>query len=61
MGGFADRWGWVSCVDAVSETMRTSWDAVLAMTAMEFLNVLSYRRDKKAAEKESIDKWKQTH
>lgn len=31
------------------------------MTAMEFLNILCYRNDKIAREKEEIEKWKRTH
>lgn len=31
------------------------------MTAMEFLNILSYRKDKIAKEKADLDKWKRTH
>lgn len=31
------------------------------MTALEFLNILSYRRDKAAEEKDQTEKWKRTH
>jgi len=31
------------------------------MTALEFLNILSYRKDKAAREKAEIEKWKKTH
>jgi hypothetical protein len=31
------------------------------MSALEFLNVLSYRRDKAEKEKEEIEKWKKLH
>jgi len=41
-------------VDAVSETLRISWDEVLAKSAVEFLNILAYRKDKHNWEKESI-------
>ena len=41
--------------------MRCSWDVVLDKPAVEFLNVLAYRKDKDAAEKEAIEKWKRTH
>ena len=51
----------MASVDAVSETMRTSWDAVFHLAALEFLNVLSYRRDKQAKEKAEIERWKRQH
>lgn len=54
-------WGWISCVDAVSETCRCPWDAVWQMSAMEFLNILAYRKDKIAKEKEDLEKWKRSH
>lgn len=41
--------------------MRCGWDAVFEMPAVEFLNVLSYRRDKDKAEKDEIERWKKTH
>ena len=59
--GFADKWGWVANVDAVSETLRCPWDSVWKMAAIEFLNILSYRRDKAEREKADIEKWKLTH
>ena len=31
------------------------------MTAIEFLNILSYRKDKAAKDKEEIERWKRTH
>ena len=41
--------------------MRCSWDEVWAMPAVEFLNVLAYRKDKAEWEKEALDRWKKTH
>ena len=55
---FHDKWGWVSAVDRVSQTMRTDWDRVYKMPAMEFLNVVSYIKDKTEEEKREIEKWK---
>lgn len=54
--GFFKRWGWFYDVDVVSETLRISWDDVLQKSIVEFLNVLSYRKDKTAWEKDSIKK-----
>lgn len=31
------------------------------MTAMEFLNILSYRNDRNAQRKREIEQWKRTH
>ena len=58
---FADKWGWIANVDAASETCRCSWDEVMRWTAIEFLNILSYRKDKIAKEKQDIEEWKRTH
>lgn len=41
--------------------MRCSWDAVWAKPAVEFLNILAYRRDKDAREREAVEKWRRTH
>ena len=60
-GTFEDKWGWIANVDAASETCRCSWDDVMRWTAIEFLNILSYRKDKLAKEKEDIEKWIKEH
>ena len=60
-GGFAEKWGWVANVDLVSETCRCSWNEVWEMSAIEFLNILAYRRDKGAKEKEELEKWRRSH
>ena len=41
--------------------MRCSWDVVWDKPAVEFLNVLAYRKDKDAKAEEMLDKWKRTH
>lgn len=41
--------------------MRCEWDKVWSMAAVEFLNVLAYRRDRDAEEREAIRRWEQTH
>ena len=43
-------------MDAVSETLRISWDEVLQKSVVEFLNILAYRKDKGAWERDSIKK-----
>lgn len=54
--GFFQRWSWYYNIDIVSETLRISWDEVLQKSIVEFLNILSYRKDKNNWEKESIKK-----
>jgi hypothetical protein len=41
--------------------MRCSWDDVLAKPAIAFLNVLGYRRDKRAREDAALEQWKLKH
>lgn len=48
-------------VDRASETLRCSWDEVWSKPAVEFLNILAYRRDKDAREREAVEKWRRTH
>ena len=31
------------------------------MTALEFLNIIAYRKDKVEKEKEELEKWKKSH
>lgn len=38
--------------------MRCSWDDVWKMAAVEFLNVVCYRRDKGEEERRQLEKWK---
>ena len=54
--GFFQRWSWFYSIDAVSETLRISWDEVLQKSVVEFLNILSYRKDKNNWQKESFKK-----
>ena len=56
--GFADKWGWIANVDRCSETIRESWDYVFRMPVMEFLNILSYRKDRDDREKAAIEELK---
>ena len=58
---FGDKWGWIANVDAASETCRCSWEEVMRWSAIEFLNILSYRKDKIEKEKKDIEEWKRTH
>lgn len=60
-GGFGRKWGWVSCVDAVSETCRCPWSEVWGMGAVEFLNLLCYRRDRAERDRRALEEWKRRH
>lgn len=48
-------------MDLASETCRASWDEVLRWSAIEFLNILAYCKDKRRRENEELEKWKMTH
>ena len=51
---FSNSWGWIYQVDIVSETVRASWEVVLNMNIIEFLNILCYIKDKKEEEKRQM-------
>lgn len=48
-------------MDRAAETMRCEWDKVWMMPAVEFLNVLAYRKDKDARERDAIKQFERTH
>ena len=58
---FQEKWGWIANVDDVSETCRCSWDDVWKMSAIEFLTIICYKKDKVAKMKEDIEKFKRGH
>lgn len=41
--------------------MRVSWDYVTDMTAVEFLNMICYIKDKAAEEQRQTEKWRRSH
>lgn len=47
---FTNRWGWISWVDSVAETLRVSWDDVFNRGVVEFFNIVCYIRDKRELE-----------
>lgn len=55
------KWGWVNLVDKVSQTCRCSWDDVWRMTALEFLNIVSYYKDKTAEEQRALEEFKKNN
>lgn len=38
--------------------MRVSWDEVFRLPALQFLNMICYRKDKAEEEKRKIEQWK---
>ena len=58
---FTSKWGWIGWVDAVSETCHCPWDDVWKMTAVEFLNIVCYARDRQEMHKREIERWKRRH
>ena len=55
---FNQKWSWFYLIDQVSELTRESWDNVLKKNIYEFLNLVCYLKDKRAMEKNEIDKMK---
>lgn len=51
---FSKKWGWFSFIDTVASTINTDWDTVFNKNVVEFLNILSYSRDKTELEKQQI-------
>jgi len=45
----------------VANLVHQSWDEVLQKSVIEFLNLMSYQRDKDAWEKAEREKWKAKH
>lgn len=52
---FTDVWGWYCTLDGLSNNDRTKWDYFLDMKIIEFLNTLSYFRDKQKDQQRQID------
>lgn len=42
----------------MAETIRCEWDKVFKMPAIEFLNLIAYRKDKAEHERQQIERWK---
>lgn len=58
---FTRKWGWISNIQSVADTMHKSWDDVFAMNIVEFLNVICYIKDKAERDKAEIEKWRKNH
>ena len=48
-------------MNQVAEVQGLTWDQVLGKPALEFLNILAYRKDKTEWEKAALEQWKRTH
>ena len=53
--GFVKHWGWYYTLDNLSNNDRTKWEYFLEMNVIEFLNSLSYFKDKQNYIKEQLD------
>lgn len=58
---FSQKWGWISNVQSVADTMHKSWDDVFAMNVVEFLNVICFIKDKAEKDKADLEKWRRSH
>ena len=45
-------------MDTVSETCRCPWSEVWQMSALEFLNLLAYAKDKAERRRREIEAWR---
>lgn len=45
----------------VGDTTHTSWSVIWAMSALEFLNILCYLKDKEERDKQALEAWKRKH
>ena len=45
-------------MDSVSERMRMDWDSVYDKPVVEFLNILSYVRDRNELERQQMEEFK---
>lgn len=61
IGGFGSRWGYVAMIDRVSEAMKINWHEVMDLNVYEYLNVLSYLRDKAEDEKRRLEQFRRKH
>jgi hypothetical protein len=55
---FRQRWGWIANIDDASATCRISWDEMFRKPAIEFLNILAYRKDRAERDKADLEQWK---
>lgn len=46
--GFYEHWGWVTTIDMVSGGNPLKWNEVTDLGVVEFLNIVSYMKDKRA-------------
>ncbi len=45
-GGFEDYWSWHLTLDAISNHDRTKWEYFFKMNVIEFLNCISFYKEK---------------
>ena len=45
----------------VGDTTNSPWSVIWGMSALEFLNILCYVRDKEERDKQALEAWKRKH
>lgn len=58
---FTGHWGWVVALDNITNGDRSKWDYYFEMGAVDFLNYLSFVKDKQENLKEMYEKEKRKH
>lgn len=56
--GYTERWGWYISIERVAEIMRIPFNDVTDLGLIEFLNTMSYIKDKDAEERKQWKKQK---
>lgn len=56
--GYSEHWGWIITLDSVSNGRREMWDYWTEMGIVQFLNYLSFIKDKNKHEREMIEQEK---
>jgi hypothetical protein len=49
---FVKRWNWIATINQIANDDRTKWEFFLEMKLIEFLNTVSFYKDKGEFEKE---------
>ena len=55
---FYEKWGWIATINDITNNDRTKWDYFFKMNVIEFLNTVSFYKDKNEHEKQIIERAK---
>lgn len=53
---FHKQWGWIVLVNTLANNDRTKWEDILSMQVVEFLNTISFYKDKASYDKQMNEK-----